>query len=439
MAQSNALQKHQSTQAANDAKTSKCKTPCCEGKGEDDKISEQFKAIRKAPPTPECARAGIDLIDEGQRFDKYRDALPYAKAAFEMNELGDDATQDDDQECLTRIPAETDEDIKNLNKKLGLDPGTITKEMMRNDETGFRAGLFRDDATGKVILVARDTQPNSLVDWETNINNGKGDNTPQYEAMRDLTKTLKKKKVSFDIAGYSKGGGMAQEAGLIATDAQVRVFNSAGIHKNSLGRTGGAKSFDGLIKRTKSFSSDGEFLTHMNNTADPQQQINNAIFLREQLAGTGPKIFTKGAALKLNYKNPAMKESYLDYVSKKEKASSWWRKKVTVPSNPDPEFLGRREKLLTDMTTMIGDYRQQLAANTPFQMFPPVRSSSHETIVNSRSTTARAAGSGAFDANELNTTKLIQHQMSAVLDPMKKSVEKDRKALKKFVQRCGKK
>ena len=38
----------------------------------------------------------------------------------------------------------------------------------------------------------------------------------------------------------------AQEAGMVSKKSEVYVFNSAGLHENSLARTGGQKSFDKL-------------------------------------------------------------------------------------------------------------------------------------------------------------------------------------------------
>jgi len=208
MAQSNALQKHQSTQAVNDAKTPKCQTPCCDRKDKDDKLAKAAlitseKIILNPQSSEKCKKAANEMDTQIPRFDSYREALPSARAASEMNELGDASKLTDKQKkkCITMLPL----DAKTLNAKLGLEEGTITDTMLRDDKTGFRAALFKDESTGKLILVARDTQKNSLVDWQTNIHNGMGKDPDQYKAMRKLTEVLDKKKVPFDLAGYSKG------------------------------------------------------------------------------------------------------------------------------------------------------------------------------------------------------------------------------------------
>jgi len=150
--------------------------------------------------------------------------------------------------------------------------GSIEDRDLRNETTGFRAVMYRDESTGKLILVARDTQPTSLVDWQTNIRNGEGKDTDQYAAMRQLSGRLKKKGIDFNVAGYSKGGGLAQEAALVNPNAQAYVFNSAGLHENSLTRTG-TTDFQSLENRTQAFSASNDFLTFMNETTDPLQQI----------------------------------------------------------------------------------------------------------------------------------------------------------------------
>jgi hypothetical protein len=126
------------------------------------------------------------------------------------------------------------DDINKLHAGLGLPKGTITKKMMRNDETGFCAALFRDKSTGKLILAGRDTQLKPQAAWQVNTRNGQGLDTPRYEAMRELTLTLNDENINFNLAGYSKGGWLVQEAALVSDQSKIYVFNSVGLHKNCL-------------------------------------------------------------------------------------------------------------------------------------------------------------------------------------------------------------
>ncbi len=142
-----------------------------------------------------------------RRFNRYREALPSAYAAEDMNTL-EDAADDEDrqkkrkkQKCLTRLPDSAPE----LNRALGLPEGTIQDEDLRNDKTGFRAGLYRNEADGKLILVPRDTEPNSLVDWKTNTDNGQGFETKQYNTMHKLTETLNQEGVQIRTCRLLEG------------------------------------------------------------------------------------------------------------------------------------------------------------------------------------------------------------------------------------------
>ncbi len=205
-------------------------SPCSAAKGKDDELARNaahtLQRITGRPVDPaameeldsdgagsmfsadtsKCKTMAYAIENNGtlRRFNRYREALPSAYAAEDMNNLKDAADDEDrqkkrqKQKCLTRLPDSAPE----LNRALGLPEGTIQDEDLRNDKTGFRAGLYRNEADGKLILVPRDTEPNSMVDWQTNTDNGQGFDTDQYQAMRYLTKTLNKKGVQFNLAGY---------------------------------------------------------------------------------------------------------------------------------------------------------------------------------------------------------------------------------------------
>ncbi len=428
------LRKHRGVPAINNS-TTQCKKAAqptitqkrCKGVNtRDEALSEKAlvthkKVLDNPSASEDCKKRANHIQSIVERFNDYREALPYARATNELSNLGDekdDASKQNarQQSCITLLPVD---DASKLNAELGLPPGTITDEMLRDDKTGFRAGVFRDEGTGKLILVGRDTQPYSMVDWMTNTRNGQGEDTPQYKAMRELTQRLVKKNVDFNLAGYSKGGGLAQEAGLIARNSRVYVFNSAGLHENSLKRLK-LSSFDPLKARTRSYSARGDFLTFMNNTTDPQQQIANGRFLRDQLKG-GFGI----SPMKIKYRNPAMKAAHDE--------KGWFA------PDPDPDFNKDKQAYLSELDSMIAGYEQKHARGETFRLFPPVRSGRHETVVNSGSALAKhMPGAGDIDASQPNFAKLIQHRMSVVLNAMEKSVKADRVALSAFAHHCGK-
>src|SRR5262249_36093876 len=141
-----------------------------------------------------CQNRAADMGAIVRRFNRYSEALPYARAATDVNQLGDKPNfQAKGKPCLTRLP----DSRASLSQALGLPPGAITDRDLRDDTTGFRAAAYRSETDGQLILVARDTEPNSLVDWKTNIDNGNGQDTDQYYAMRKLAGKLSTQGVPF--------------------------------------------------------------------------------------------------------------------------------------------------------------------------------------------------------------------------------------------------
>ncbi len=350
----------------------------------------------------ECAEQARTLAPVVARFDRYREVLPSARAAADLNELGDAAGDEpSNKPCLTRLPVQAER----LNETLGMPPGTLADQDLRNDETGFRAAMYRDEGTGNLILVPRDTQPDSLVDWQANTRNGLGLDTPQYKSMRGLTSTLAANDQRFDIAGYSKGGGLAQEGGLIDEGALVRVFNSAGIPDAALARTGRV-DFDSLVSRTKLFSADGDFLTYMNTTNDPGQNIINARYLRKELAGEGSFV----APIDIKTANPAMR------------------------GQVDPNFAVQKAAYLQELDEHIQSMQTEFDSGGTVLGFPPVRAASKETIADSSTMIGSLLGAGS---DQPTLGKLNQHKMQVVLDAMEKNVMNDRYKMQTFLRECG--
>jgi hypothetical protein len=411
------------------ASAASAKTPCvacCRAaRARDDELSRASSAriaalaarggAPNASPTPglapdapsgrvngDCATRARTLAPVVVRFDRYREALPSARAAADLNELGDKSgAQPSQKPCLTRLPVHADD----LGKALHMPPGTLRDQDLRNDDSGFRAALYRDEETGKTILVPRDTQPDSLVDWQANTRNGLGQDTPQYAAMRNLTQRLTDANQAFDIAGYSKGGGIAQEGGLVNELAQVRVFNSAGLTDSSLLRTG-RPSFDDLVSRTSAFSSEGDFVTFMNNTTDPGQNIINSRFLRQELAGKGPGL----NPIDIKVRNPAMRG-------------------VT-----DAQFQRDKQSYIAELGDHIDSMQSAYDTGATVTAFPPVRAASKETIADSMTFAGKLLGARS---DQPTLGKLAQHKMNVVLDSMDQNVAGDRKSLSAFLASCG--
>lgn len=350
----------------------------------------------------DCATQARALAPVVARFDRYRQALPSARAAADLNELGDgpgDASPA--RRCLTRLPV----DAARLNSALGLPNGRLQPGDLRNDQTGFRAAMYRDEESGRLILVPRDTEPDSMSDWQTNTRNGLGEDTPQYLAMRSLTRHLDTGGEPFDIAGYSKGGGLAQEGGLVNTLAQVRLFNSAGA-PDSAARRAGQSGFDDLVSRTEAFSSEGEIVTFMNDTTDPGQNILNARFLQRELAGRGPGM----NPVDLKVRNPS------------------------VRGVDDPAFASDKQSYLDELMAHIDEMQTAYDTGGTVAAFPPVRARSKETIPDSMTLVGQLLGA---QSARPTLGKLAQHKMGVVLDAMENTVGDDRTSLARFLVSCG--
>ncbi len=410
--------------------TQPCNNPCAQQRQDDialannaRELADAYAAGEVSRPGPNgqiCARRAAEMRQRADRFDRYGAAIPSARAANDLNQLGDDDDGPVNSPCLERLPLDADA----LNRELGIPPGSpnaITPNDLRNDTTGHRAAIYRSQTDGRLIMVSRDTQRRSLVDWKTNIENGRGFDTDQYASTRRLATKLNASGQNFDIGGYSKGGGLAQEAGLISPNSNVYVFNSAGLNDASLARTGQG-SFDSLASRTSAFNAEGDFLTFMNETDDAGREVRNAQFLRDHLAGEADWSLNP---MEIQYQNPA-------HAALRSQRSRGRPNVRDAQRAAQRAFEAERDEFLESVDQMIAD-----AEATPgFDgLFPPVRSGRpSETIPGSMSSVGQVSGARSEEAR---FGKLAQHQMSNVLGPMENVLEDDRTTLQHFMSGCG--
>jgi hypothetical protein len=101
--------------------------------------------------------------------------------------------------------------------------------------TNFHADLYEytaADGTRRWILAFRGTEATSLRDWLTNLANGLGISTAQYEMAARLAGRVQElaraQGIELWLAGHSKGGGQAQFAGLEHGIPTIS-FNGAGL------------------------------------------------------------------------------------------------------------------------------------------------------------------------------------------------------------------
>ena len=153
-------------------------------------------------------------------------------------------------------------------------------------------------------------------------------------------------------------------------------------------------------------SADGDFLTFMNTTTDPGQNIINAHFLRKELAGEGSWV----APIDIKTANPAT------------------RGRVA------PAFAAQKAAYLQELDEHIDSMQAAYDTGGTVLGFPPVRAASKETIVDSATRIGSALGAGS---DQPSLGKLNQHKMQVVLGAMERDVNNDRQQLQDFLKACG--
>lgn len=115
-------------------------------------------------------------------------------------------------------------------RKVGIDPA-----LRSNDASGFDADIYTD-GRGRYALAFRGTDAGK--DWATNLGQGIGLETSQYNQAIALSRQAK---VAFGdelvITGHSLGGGLAA-VGAAAADTPAVTFNAAGVKDRTLERIG---------------------------------------------------------------------------------------------------------------------------------------------------------------------------------------------------------
>lgn len=347
-----------------------CKNPCKERFEERKKL---IAAAREKAAHDHSAAAQNAKI-QANRFEKYNNAMPKAKAAKDVYDPGKEP-------CLRRVT-----DPEEL-KKMGLKPSDL-----RDNKSGFHAEVYKSEWDGSTIVAFQGTDPNSLNDWKTNIDNGAGKATGQYSSAASVGSKMAASGTPFEIAGHSLGGGLAQEAGLAAPGHNVTIFNSAGLNDASLARNG-ASSWADLDSRTTAFRGQNEFLTGINEDEDPAHQLANAEQLKKEVTGDA------------GWMNPMKIEGY------------------NTEKNKTAEFKGHQAAFVKQMDALIAKARKDVAAGRDPKLFPRARG--QHVDVPGLTTTSSVLNS--------RLSRLNQHTMDSMLDRMEAQKKADETALKNYV------
>lgn len=138
----------------------------------------------------------------------------------------------------------------------------LENAVFMDKKSGFGAALFKSAVNGETMLTYRGTN-NAVTgkqDWITNLNQGLGKETEQYNQAMDLAKMVKRALSSPPtIVGHSLGGGLAASA-VAVTGLKGYTFNAAGLHAKTAARVGGA-AIDRIAPLMTTQAVDGEILT----------------------------------------------------------------------------------------------------------------------------------------------------------------------------------
>lgn len=322
-----------------------CKDPCCQRFESREALIAQGR--ERARHQTANGGDGAALNAAADRFETYNSGIIRARAAAAVYE------DEGAPHCLDRLTT------AEANDALGFPAGHLTDADFRNDETGFKAEMFRSRSDGSLILAYRGTEPNMLIDWETNVQNGLGRDTAQYRQARELARTISQSDVPFDIAGHSKGGGIASMAAAVTPGVQATTFNSAGVAPSLVNSVGGSTL--GLNDRINAFHFDDEFLTSMQSLTDPAQKIQRAEQLLSEIEGTAGTINPMTA----EFTNPATEAEFASH-------SRWTRAGRAGRQAVQDQFALDRQRFLDDFGAEIETARGLMNSGDNLEgYFPP--------------------------------------------------------------------
>ncbi len=153
-------------------------------------------------------------------------------------------------------------------RQVGIDP-----KLMSDKKSGFDAAVYTDN-DGRYVVAFRGTD--AAKDWKTNLGQGLGFETTQYNLAVQLGSQAK---VAFGdnvaFVGHSLGGGLASAA-MVATDSPGMTFNAAGLTDKSMTRLGldpAAVRQEVENGQIRNYQVKDEILTHVQEKAIPTRWL----------------------------------------------------------------------------------------------------------------------------------------------------------------------
>ncbi|MBF0466338.1 MAG: PAAR domain-containing protein [Nitrospirae bacterium] len=156
-------------------------------------------------------------------------------------------------------------------------PCNLQNLIWEDKDSGFKARLYKSETDNSIVLVyegsknpmemfSKDTEVRKAAkaDWKTNVLQGLGFKTTQYEQAKKLAKAVKAatkdckdlKNTKLEVAGHSLGGGES-DAASAAAEVKGTSFNSAAANKSNLEGSKGEKQ----VSNNNHYYVSGEVLT----------------------------------------------------------------------------------------------------------------------------------------------------------------------------------
>jgi hypothetical protein len=237
---------------------------------EDDRLVAAADATHVAPGMgPGKVAPQASAAQERKRLQTATDRLARNNVAVERARLSEHVYHSD---AVPPVPAP--EGWHQLTAKELARKG-VTPAMLTDPKSGFKAALYQSsfERPPKVVVAYAGTE--DTPDWMTNLQQGVGLESKQYNsAMRLAKNVMQKSKVgTVDITGHSLGGGLASAA-TVVTGAKGYTFNAAGLHPSTVERAPYSVS-------AASMAAMGKRIDAYHSTADPLTNLQSGIALAQ--------------------------------------------------------------------------------------------------------------------------------------------------------------
>ncbi|WP_375444252.1 type VI secretion system tube protein TssD [uncultured Fibrella sp.] len=220
---------------------------------------------------------------------------------------------------------------------------------------------FEKDARPVLVFRGTDNAVNAQEDWKTNLMQGNGLETRQYNGSINLAKRLARTynvTGGIEIAGHSKAGGQAAAAGIL-TGAKTYTFNAAGVHPRTISREDDGKTLDDA----KAIGADGRPVVDAFNF--PHDVLNNIQDTAMPMVKGGllmaPSFIAKSAGIGLTLNNTMPIAAGVRHIvpaqtSLGAKISSPWNPMKRVEYHGMPYLIDSMEKQKKDDLKTLSTY-----------------------------------------------------------------------------------